>query len=135
MLTSSPKQPEAEHDRTLEPGRHGLGACALGDDCEAEPVNHRVAEHVQRICEQCGGTGNPARGELADEHDGVEREHDPEHAFLAFAHPFEMGIVFAAATGHEASGSLNIDQRIYRKAGSVNRTGISFRAQAALPDP
>ena len=76
-------QTEQSHADAL---RHrGVGAIAQrhADDEQADGVVRGVAEEVDRVGLQRGGASRKARGDLDDEHDGVDRQHRPQHAAIA----------------------------------------------------
>jgi hypothetical protein len=60
---------------------------------EAEPVHDGVAEHVHGVSEERGGVREEAGDGLGQEHPGVDREHDLQHATLSRR---DVGAHFAA---------------------------------------
>ena len=74
---------ERSHDRSLGEGGASAPREASVENEKAEPVDKRVAEHVQRVGKEGGGTRQKAGPELDTEHCEIDRKHDGQDASLA----------------------------------------------------
>jgi hypothetical protein len=76
-------QAEGRHQRALEEGGARLPVDAPPDHVEAEAVDDRVAEHVDRIGQQRGRPGREARAALGHEHGRVDPQDQKQEPALA----------------------------------------------------
>jgi len=59
-----------------------LPPAAASDDVQAEAVDERITEHVDRVGEQGRRVSHQTRAELHEEHHRVDGEHDLQHTPL-----------------------------------------------------
>jgi hypothetical protein len=97
-------QTEQAHRGPLGERRHGAIAQCHADHEQADPVVCRIAEKIEGVCLQRRRSGREARANLDEEHDGVDREHSPEHAAIGRLPAMRVGHIamIAAIRAHES---------------------------------
>lgn len=78
----------------------GAPSQASVEDVEAEPVNEGVTEHVQRVGEERGGSGQEPCAKLDAEHDDVDRQDARQDTTLAIPQHSEFQRLGFAAFVH-----------------------------------
>ena len=94
-------QAEGEHDQAFQQRRPRLPHLVAGQNIQAEAIHQRIAQHVRGIRQQGGGMRSHAGDGFHREHDGVDGQHDLEHAAMLGAHGIQGARLVFAATGHE----------------------------------
>src|SRR3989338_1593159 len=88
------------HDDALEQGGPGFQARAARDDIEAEAIDQRIAQHIQRIGQQRQGARHKPGRQLHHEHDGIDNQYPLERRALAAAQRVKLESLVIATIGH-----------------------------------
>ena len=119
-------QPEGAHGRALRQRRTRAITQRHADNQEADGVVRAVPEKIQRVGLQRRGARRQACRDLDQEHDGVDRQHRPEHAAIGAVAPVGVWVQRrrgAAAVGHAPQAmqrGRTSQPRGHRGAGAAN---------------
>ncbi len=107
---------EGEHDHALERSGARPPGSASVEDVEAEAIDQRVAEHVERVAEERSRARGEAGAELDDKHGEVDREDCNQYATLPLAEGGDLAGFRLAALIHRL-------RMILRARGDVDQEG------------